>query len=233
MENKYNILLVEDDANLGFVTQESLQQQGFNVVLTDNGESGYTEFVKGAFDLCLIDIMLPVKDGIALAQDIRKINPSVPIIFVTAKSLKEDRIAGFKLGCDDYIVKPFSMEELILRMQAVLRRTNPSLSPAEQASFHIGEYVFEYQDNHLVYDKMKQKLTNKESELLRLLCLHVNKVLDRHVALNLVWGDDNFFTGRSMDVYLSKLRKYLQNDENIRIENVHGKGFKLVVTSVS
>ncbi|MBN1481327.1 DNA-binding response regulator [candidate division KSB1 bacterium] len=225
------ILLVEDDPNLGFVTQESLERQGFEVTLAGNGESGYAEFAGTVFDLCLIDIMLPEKDGITLARDIRQLNPRIPIIFVTAKSLKEDRIAGFKVGCDDYIVKPFSMEELVLRIQAVLRRTKPSLIKSEQQQYRIGSTIFDYKNSMLIFETNRQKLTHKESELLRLLCLHLNQVLDRQIALNLVWGENNFFMARSMDVYLSKLRKYLQHDQSVRIENIHGKGFKLVVES--
>lgn len=225
--DKNKILLVEDDPNLGFVTQESLESQGYSVTLIDNGD--FTLCDLNEFDLCLIDIMLPKKDGFTLAREIRQINPKMPIIFLTAKSLKEDRIQGFKLGCDDYITKPFSMEELVLRMKAVLRRSYPSINDKDTQTFHIGNFIFDYGKNLLLFEKNEQKLTHKESELLRLLCLHLNQMLERDVALKLVWGDNSFFMGRSMDVYITKLRKYLKQDDRIQINTIHGRGFKMIV----
>ena len=228
--DKTKIIVIEDDPNLGYILQESLELQGFEAVRCEDGEAGHSAFLNEKFDLCLIDVMLPKKDGFTLAREIREIDQNIPIIFLTAKSLKEDRIEGFKIGGDDYITKPFSMEELILRIQAVLKRSKNSHSANhEQKKFVIGSYVFDYERQVLSYQQKQQKLTNKESELLRLLCLNLNQILDREIALKQIWGDDSFFTGRSMDVYITKLRKYLSDDDRIEIMNVHGKGFKLIV----
>lgn len=224
------ILLIEDDPNLGTILEESLELQGFSVTRCEDGEEGHSVFLEGQFDLCLIDVMLPRKDGFSLARDIRKTDENIPIIFLTAKSMKEDRIEGFRIGGDDYITKPFSMEELFLRIQAVLKRSKKETSvDKEQNQFSIGDYIFDYERHVLSFQDKQKRLTLKESELLRLLCLHLNQTLEREVALKMIWGDDNFFAGRSMDVYVSKLRKYLKEDERIEIMNVHGKGFKLVV----
>jgi DNA-binding response OmpR family regulator len=225
-----NILLIEDDPNLGFILQENLELQGYTVERCADGEEGLHAFLRKKFDLCLLDVMLPKKDGFTLAREIRKINQDLPIIFLTAKSLKEDRIEGFKIGGDDYIVKPFSMEELALRIQAVLRRSKP-VRQENKAShvFAIGEYIFDFDQLTLQRGERAQKLTAKEAELLRLLCLHVNEVLEREVALKLIWGEDSYFNARSMDVYITKLRKYLKDDSRIEIRNVHGKGFRLMV----
>lgn len=230
--NKSKILLIEDDVNLGFIIQENLELQGFYVELCSDGEEGYKTFLSKNFDLCLIDVMLPKKDGFTVAQEIRKIDQEIPIIFLTAKSLKEDRIHGFKIGADDYITKPFSTEELVLRIQAVLRRSKKVTSTdSDQNIFKIGTYQFDYNKQTLQINQSEQKLTHKEAELLRLLCLHKNHILDRNVALNLIWKDNSFYNSRSMDVYISKLRKYLSKDEQIEILNVHGKGFKLAIYS--
>lgn len=226
----HKILLIEDDANLGFILQENLELQGYVVERCADGEAGLQAFLKQKFDLCLLDVMLPKKDGFTLARELRKTSQELPIIFLTAKSLKEDRIEGFKIGGDDYITKPFSMEELALRIQAVLRRSK-ALPQEKQAAhtFQIGRYVLEVEQQTLQLDGASQKLTAKEAELLRLLCLHLNEVLEREVALKLIWGEDNYFNARSMDVFVSKLRKYLAGDERIEIRNVHGKGFRLMV----
>ncbi len=225
-----NILLIEDDPNLGFILQENLELQGYYVERCSDGEAGLQAFLQKKFDLCLIDVMLPKKDGFSVARDIRKTSQELPIIFLTAKSLKEDRIAGFKIGGDDYITKPFSMEELALRIQAVLRRSKALPNEKNTASvFQIGDYTFNLEQQALLRGEESQKLTSKEAELLRLLCLHVNEVLEREVALKLIWGEDNYFNARSMDVFISKLRKYLSADERIEIRNVHGKGFRLVL----
>lgn len=229
LKNSANILLIEDDPNLGLILQESLQLQGFEVELCTDGEEGKTAFLQNQFDLCLLDVMLPKKDGFTLAGEIRKINQDIPIIFLTAKSLKEDRVEGFKIGGDDYITKPFSMEELLLRIQAVLKRSRHSTVEENQKMFSIGDYEFDAEKQILRNENKDQKLTHKEAELLRLLCLHKNAIMDRDLALKLIWGDDNFFNGRSMDVFITKLRKYLKEDSRIQIVNVHGKGFKLVV----
>jgi len=228
--DKTKILTIEDDPNLGYILQESLELQGFEVIRCENGEAGRLIFLKEKFDLCLIDVMLPKKDGFTLAKEIREIDQEIPIIFLTAKSLKEDRIEGFKIGGDDYITKPFSMEELVLRILAVLKRIkNSPSSNQKQIKFSIGNYVFHYDRQALLYQERQKKLTYKESELLRLLCLNLNHILDRETALKQIWGDDSFFTARSMDVFITKLRKYLSDDDRIEIMNVHGKGFKLIV----
>ncbi len=229
LENSAKILLIEDDPNLGLILQENLQLQGFEVDLCTDGEEGRTTFLQNKFDLCLLDVMLPKKDGFTLAGEIRKINQDIPIIFLTAKALKEDRIEGFKIGGDDYITKPFSMEELLLRIQAVLKRSRHSTVEENQKMFSIGDYEFDTEKQVLQIHDKKQKLTYKEAELLRLLCLHKNAILERELALKLIWGEDTFFNGRSMDVFITKLRKYLKEDSQLQIVNVHGKGFKLVV----
>ena len=224
------ILLIEDDPNLGFILQENLELHGFAVERCNDGEEGFEKYLRQQYELCLIDVMLPKKDGFTLARDIRKMNPEIPIIFLTAKSLKEDRIEGFKIGGDDYITKPFSMEELILRIQAVLRRSKAitDLSRASE-SFVIGNYTFDYHAQTLACGSHSQKLTARESELLRLLCIHKQEILEREVALKMVWGDENYFNARSMDVYISKLRKHLKQDERVEIRNVHGRGFRLLI----
>jgi DNA-binding response OmpR family regulator len=225
---KTRILLVEDDPNLGQILAESLELQGFQVTLCQDGEEGENTFFKHPFDLCLIDVMLPKKDGFSLAKDIRKGSTAVPIIFLTAKSMKEDRIQGFKIGGDDYITKPFNMEELVLRIKAVLKRSG--LKPEEENihdCFPVGEYMFDYSKRCLSRKKSHRILTHREADLLRLLCLHKNQILERSLALKIIWENDNFFSARSMDVYISKLRKYLENDPRIKIENIHGRGFKL------
>ncbi len=229
LKNSAKILLIEDDPNLGLILQENLELQGFEVDLCTDGEEGRTTFLQNKFDLCLLDVMLPKKDGFTLAGEIRKINQDIPIIFLTAKALKEDRIEGFKIGGDDYITKPFSMEELLLRIQAVLKRSRHSTVAENQKMFSIGDYEFDTEKQVLQIHHKKQKLTYKEAELLRLLCLHKNAILERELALKLIWGEDTFFNGRSMDVFITKLRKYLKEDSQLQIVNVHGKGFKLVV----
>lgn len=229
---KTKILLVEDDPNLGFLLQENLEMQNFAVTLCDDGEAGLQSFQQDEYGLCLLDVMLPKKDGFALAKDIRRENDNVPIIFLTAKSLKDDRIEGFRAGCDDYVTKPFSLEELILRIRAVLKRSGQSnASESQQTRFKVGKYAFDADQQTLQIGEEVQKLTSKEAELLRLLCLKKNKVLERELALKQIWGEDNFFNARSMDVFISKLRKYLAKDETIEIRNVHGRGFKLVCNS--
>ncbi|MFQ5605895.1 MAG: response regulator transcription factor [bacterium] len=224
------ILLIEDDPNLGFILHENLEMQGYSATLCAGGEEGKKAYLQGNFDLCLIDVMLPKRDGFTLAAEIRKLDQDIPIIFLTAKSLKEDRIQGLKIGGDDYVTKPFSMEELLLRIQAVLKRYKGQSYSAEATRiFAIGEYEFDYDHQLLKVGDQSQKLTFKEAELLKLLCLHQNQILERELALNLIWGDDSFFNARSMDVFISRLRKYLKKDERVKIVNVHGKGFKLVV----
>jgi two-component system, OmpR family, response regulator len=232
MEVKLKVLLAEDDSNLGTLLQEYLSSKGFEVKLAVNGKDAFDLFCKQQFDLCLLDVMMPVKDGLTLAKEIRENDKSVPIIFLTAKSMKEDTLEGFNAGADDYITKPFSMEELQARIQAVLRRSNKQIGlQSEQTDFEIGTLRFNSETQILSAGGKDQKLTTKESQLLRLLALHKNEILDRNYALKLIWHDDNYFNGRSMDVYIAKLRKYLKEDNKVEIVNVHGKGFKLLINS--
>lgn len=224
------ILLVEDDPNLGYVIRDNLKEAGYEVQLAKDGKSGYEEFLKQKFDLCILDIMLPKKDGFSLAEDIRKTDKEIPVIFLTAKSLPEDKIRGLKLGADDYITKPFHIEELILRMEAILKRSRKD-SPYQTKKdvFTIGSYTFDYKNLELKNGKNIRSLTKKEAELLRLLCIHENELLERETALKIVWGEDDYFLGRSMDVFITKLRKYLSGDKRIQISNVRGVGFKMAV----
>lgn len=227
MDNKLKILLCEDDENLGNLLSEFLQAKGYNADLFPDGEQGYKAFLKGHYDLCVLDVMMPKKDGFTLAQEIRNLNSEVPIIFLTAKALKEDVLEGFKLGADDYITKPFSMEELVFRITAILRRVRGK-KEKEITLYKLGKFTFDTQKQVLIADNKSQKLTTKESELLRLLCTHVNDVLERNYALKSIWVDDNYFNARSMDVYITKLRKLFKSDPDVEIINVHGKGYKLI-----
>jgi two-component system, OmpR family, response regulator len=223
--NSSRILLVEDDLNLGSLLREYLKAKGYPTTLEPDGEKGFRAFKKDHFDLCILDIMLPVKDGFTLAKDIRIQNPEIPIIFLTAKSMKSDILEGFRAGADDYMTKPFSMEELLVRIEAVLRRT----SKVDQGSvFSLGKYVFEANRQLLTSDEKVINLTTKESDLLKMLCQHPNQVLERNFALKSIWKDDNYFNARSMDVYITKIRKHLSDEPGIQIINVHGKGYKLL-----
>jgi DNA-binding response OmpR family regulator len=228
------ILLVEDDPNLGLLLQDYLQLKGkFDVVLAVDGDEGLKAFTKQDFDLCILDVMMPKKDGFTLGKEIRKINENVPIIFATAKAMMEDKASAYNLGGDDYITKPFRIEELLLRINALLKRVQSkdgNENAANQTNFEIGDYVFDYTTQLIHYKGQIQKLSTKEAELLKLLCLKKNAVLTREEALLSIWHDDNYFNGRSMDVFLSKLRKYLREDPKVEILNVHGKGYKLLVT---
>src|SRR6201746_2623905 len=226
------ILLVEDDPNLGLLLQDYLQLKGkFEVILCKDGEEGLKAFTKQQYDLLILDVMMPKKDGFTLGKEIRKMNAHVPIIFATAKAMIEDKTQAFNLGGDDYITKPFRIEELLLRINALLKRANNSDKHEEekQTSFKIGQYTFEYTSQLISINGEQQKLSTKEAELLRLLCLRKNEVLTREEALLNIWHDDNYFNGRSMDVFLSKIRKYLKNDPNVEIINVHGRGYKLLI----
>ncbi|TVR73521.1 MAG: DNA-binding response regulator [Marinilabiliales bacterium] len=226
---KTRILLAEDDENLGLLLKEYLKAKGFETNLFANGELAFRDFVKTQYDICILDVMMPVKDGYTLAKEIRQIDEDIPIIFLTAKSMKEDVIEGFSIGADDYMTKPFSMEELLFRIEAILKRTSSSYKTAPPDEFNIGKYVFDLKKQTLQIGEKVNKLTTKESDLLKLLCTHQNKILDRNFALKTIWLDDNYFNARSMDVYITKLRKYLKEDESVEILNVHGKGFKLVM----
>ncbi len=228
MEKNFRVLLCEDDENLGMLLREYLQAKGYETTLCADGEEGYETFVKETFDLCVFDVMMPKKDGFTLARDIRLINKQTPIIFLTAKTMKEDVLEGFKLGADDYLTKPFSMEELTFRIEAVLRRVTGKKAK-ESNSYKIGKYTFDTQKQVLMLDGETKKLTTKESELLGLLCANANEILQREYALKTIWIDDNYFNARSMDVYITKLRKLLVGDPEVEILNVHGKGYKLIV----
>ncbi len=225
--DKVRILLAEDDENLGLLLREYLQAKGYETVLYTDGDHAYKGFVTDHFDLCLLDIMMPVKDGFTLAREIRELNSDIPVVFLTAKSMKEDVIEGFRTGADDYITKPFSMEELLFRIEAILRRTKGATQENEK-ELQIGKYIFDTNKQELRLDNKVQKLTTKESELLRLLYNHRNRILERNFALRTIWMDDNYFNARSMDVYITKLRKYLKDDPSVEIINIHGKGYRLV-----
>jgi DNA-binding response OmpR family regulator len=225
---KTRILLAEDDENLGSLLQEYLQVKNYETDWLLNGEKAFKAFERNHYDICILDVMMPVKDGFTLASEIRMIDKNMPIIFLTAKSMKEDVLEGFTLGADDYITKPFSMEELIFRIEAILRRTKGGGDQTENF-YTIGEFNFDNQKQTLKIGDHIQKLTTKETDLLKLLCNNLNRVLERNFALKAIWIDDNYFNARSMDVYITKLRKYLKADPKVQIINVHGKGYKLVV----
>jgi DNA-binding response OmpR family regulator len=229
MEKTIKILLAEDDTNLGSLLKEYLLAKKYDAELFENGELALEAYNKGSYDLCIFDVMMPKIDGFALAKEIRKVDEQIPIIFLTAKSLKDDLIEGFESGADDYLTKPFSMDELMLRIKAIMRRVGGDNSKSTQMQFELGNYQFDAQKQLLKIDGEEKKLTTKESELLRLLCINQNALLDRNDALNEVWADDNYFNARSMDVYITKLRKHLKADERIQIINIHGKGFKLLI----
>jgi len=223
------LLLVEDDPNLGDILSEYLSLKGYDTVLCKNGSEGYNTFLKQTFDMCILDVMMPIMDGFTLAQKIRDTNEQIPIVFLTAKSLKEDKLEGFKKGGDDYITKPFSMEELQLRIDAILRRCQQqNVVKPEVDEYSIGGYVFNHIKQTLIFEAKQQKLTTKESALLKILSQYKNQVMPREIALKTIWGEDNYFTARSMDVFITKLRKYLKKDDVVSIINVHGKGYKLI-----
>ena len=228
MEERLSILLCEDDENLGMLLREYLQAKGYNAELYPDGEAGYKAFLKNKYDICVFDVMMPKKDGFTLAQEIRQTNTEIPIIFLTAKTLKEDVLEGFKIGADDYLTKPFSMEELTFRIEAILRRVRGKKNK-ETSQYKLGRFTFDTQKQTLSIDDRQTKLTTKESELLALLCAHANEILQREFALKTIWVDDNYFNARSMDVYITKLRKHLKEDPTVEIINIHGKGYKIIV----
>lgn len=228
---KATILLVEDDTNLGFVISDNLKKHGYDVKLAIDGIDGLNRFNESRPDLCILDVMLPKKDGYSLAKDIRKISPDVPIIFLTAKSQTQDKLEGFNAGADDYITKPFDFDELLLRIDAILKRTLDKNGLTKKDIFKIGDYTFDFKNQLLTYkDGTEQHLTKKEADLLRLLVININNVAERDLLLESVWGKNDYFTGRSMDVFISKIRKYLSKDPRVELINVHGVGFKLLVT---
>ncbi len=241
MEEKktQRILLVEDDQNFGDVLKSYLEMHDYSVDLAKDGDEGLIKYNKGNFDLCIFDVMMPKKDGFSLAKEIREKDTEVPIIFLTAKSLKEDVLEGFKIGADDYITKPFNSEELLLRVQAILRRSGAKPEEEEETKeFKLGNFVFNYPLRILSYtgpdgETHKDNLSPKEAHLLRMFCIHKNDVLPRSKALTKIWGEDNYFTARSMDVFVTKLRKYLSRDEKLEIVNIHGNGFRLIDRTIA
>lgn len=226
---KTRILLAEDDLNLGKILKSYLTAKDFDVDIHINGEDALLSFQKNEYDIVVLDVMMPVMDGFTAAEHIRKTDKKIPIIFLTAKSLEEDKLKGFNIGADDYITKPFNMEILLARLNALIRRMDlGSEDQADKDIYTVGKYTFNYIHQELTINGEKSKLTSKESELLKMLCQHENETLDRRVALNRIWKDDSYYNARSMDVYITKLRKYLKEDPNIQILNVHGVGFKLL-----
>ncbi len=223
------VLLAEDDKNLGTILKSYLEAKGYPATLCVNGQEAFVEFNKHDYDFCIVDVMMPVKDGFTLAKEIRNIDKKVPILFLTAKSMQEDKLRGFEIGADDYITKPFNMEELLARMEAILRRSrNGEKQGPEGDIYKLGRMEFNFVRQTLSMDDEEVKLTSKEAALLKLLCQNLNEVVDRSVALNRIWFDDSYFNARSMDVYITKLRKYLKMDSSVELLNVHGVGFKLV-----
>lgn len=230
MDNeKVKVLLAEDDKNLGTILKSYLEAKGYPATLCVNGQEAFVEFNKHEYDFCIVDVMMPVKDGFTLAREIRNIDKKVPILFLTAKSMQEDKLRGFEIGADDYITKPFNMEELLARMEAILRRSRKGEKQGPEGDIYkLGRMEFNFVRQTLSLDKEEVKLTSKEAALLKLLCQNLNEVVDRSVALNRIWYDDSYFNARSMDVYITKLRKYLKMDSSVELINVHGVGFKLV-----
>ncbi|MEQ9404707.1 MAG: response regulator transcription factor [Cyclobacteriaceae bacterium] len=223
-----NILLVEDDESFGYILKEYLEINDFHVTLAKNGEEGLKTFERNSFDLCLLDVMMPLKDGFTLAKEIRDADQDIPFIFLTAKALKVDKLKGFRLGCDDYIVKPIDEELLIARMKALIRRASADHDLGDKVmTWHIGRYHFDYSNYALSFDGEMQRLTEKEAKILQLLCESKHQVLERNKALKTVWGESDFFNRKSMDVFIHKLRQYLKKDPTVRITNIHGKGFIL------
>src|SRR5690554_5997067 len=229
--NNKKILLVEDDPNFGSILKDYLVMNNFDVTLARNGMEGFEKFRKETFDLCILDVMMPYKDGFTLAREIRDKNKEIPIIFLTAKTMKEDVLKGYKVGADDYLNKPFDSEVLLMKIKAIIqRKATDSIADSKQFEFEIGNFFLNSKLRFLTYkDEDPIKLSPKENDLLRLLALHKNDLMQRELALIKIWRDDNYFTSRSMDVYIAKLRKYLSKDDGVEIVNIHGEGFRLVV----
>lgn len=231
MADAKNVLLVEDDPNFGIVLRDYLHLNGFQVTLAKNGMEGFDKYKKGDYDLCILDVMMPYKDGYTLAKEIREDNISIPIIFLTAKSMKEDVLQGYKVGADDFLNKPFDSEVLLAKIKTLLKRKIAQTSVNQkQTDFQISDFHLNAKLRFLTYKQDDPiKLSPKENDLLKLLALHLNDLMPRELALTQIWRDDNYFTSRSMDVYIAKLRKYLKQDPNVEILNIHGEGFRLVV----
>lgn len=227
MSDKIKVLLAEDDNNLGSLLDSFIKAKGYDVTLARNGKIALELFNEGNFQFVILDVMMPEMDGFTVAKEIRAVDTKVPILFLTAKTMKEDKLEGFSIGADDYLTKPFSMEELVARIQAILKRTNKADKPVN-STYQIGKFSFDPETRMLRIDGEESKLTTKENHLLKLLAKNKNEILDRQAALRSIWGDDNYFNGRSMDVYIAKLRKILRADDSIEIMNVHGRGFKLI-----
>ena len=228
MTTKIKILLVEDDPNFGSVLKNYLELNEYEVKLCTDGFAGYDQFVVGKFDICILDVMMPKKDGFTLAKEIREKDEHIPIIFLTAKTMKEDMLTGFHVGADDYVTKPFDSEVLLFKLKAILKRSLDKNHDPSQKEFDLGQYHFNFDHRTIVKNGESQKLSPKEAELLRMLCIFKNELLPRQKALKEIWGDDNYFNARSMDVYITKLRKYLKEDSSLDIINIHGKGFRLI-----
>jgi DNA-binding response OmpR family regulator len=230
MAQKIKILVVEDDTSLGFVIKDNLEDAGYEVTLCTDGHAGLQSFNKNYYDLCLFDVMLPQKDGISLAQAVRRKNEHIPILFVTAKNMAEDKLAGFKAGADDYITKPFNIDELLARIEVFIRRTKAS---TDQVIFPIGNATFDFSNLSVEGTGTSVRLTQKEADLLYFFCLNQNRIVKREEVLTKVWGKDDYFLGRSMDVFITKLRKYLKAEEGVEIMTIHGVGFKFVNPSAA
>ena len=226
-----NILLVEDDTSLGFIISDQLKSDGYKVTLCSDGAEGFHRFNEGKFHMCIFDVMMPKKDGFTLAKEVRGLDANIPILFLSAKSSDEDKVAGFKSGGDDYLTKPFNAEELQLRVAAMLRRVNIQTEAEDTSKFILGNYIFDTINFELKHADFQKVLTKKEAQILKILCKFKNQVVAREVVLNAVWGQDDYFVGRSLDVFITKLRKYFSKDERIQISNIHGIGFKLEVGS--
>lgn len=226
---KPRILLVEDDVNLGFVVADQLKTEGYDVTIASDGQEGFQRFNNGSYHLCIFDVMMPRKDGFSLAEDVRKVNKTIPILFLTAKTMTEDKVKGFNVGADDYLTKPFSAAELKVRVKALLKRVDISVGE-ELDELKIGKYTYDILNYRLIGPDFEKKLTKKESQVLKMLAKLEDQVVHRELILNAVWGKDDYFVGRSLDVFITKLRKYFANDSNVEIENIHGIGFKLTVS---
>jgi DNA-binding response OmpR family regulator len=226
---KIKILLAEDDLNLGYIISDQLKSDGYDVTLCIDGAEAYKRFNDEKFHICILDVMMPKKDGFSLASDIRKIDSEIPILFLSAKSMIEDKVLGFKSGGDDYLTKPFSIEELQIRLTALLKRVKIQNNLPEGKIFKIGSYLFDSENFNLKHLEFEKTLTKKEAQILKILYKFKNQVVERDVVLNAVWGQDDYFVGRSLDVFITKLRKYFKEDEGIQISNIHGIGFKLSI----
>ena len=228
---KIKILLAEDDTNLGFMISDQLRSDGYNVTLCSDGAEAFKRFNEDSFHICIFDVMMPKKDGFTLAADIRKINSEIPILFLTAKTMTEDKVLGFKSGGDDYLTKPFSTEELQVRLTALLKRVHIFTENPEEKVFKLGSYSFDSENYTLKHANFEKRLTKKEAHILKILHKFNGHVVERDLVLNAVWGQDDYFIGRSLDVFITKLRKYFSEDQSVKIQNIHGVGFKLEITN--